>query len=72
MASASVTHVLDAGDGAIDQAPFTIGGTLSGLGLTGDVTAQDNGAATLTVTSNGAFTFSKALPHGATYDVTVL
>ncbi len=63
--------VLKAGDGAAESGSFTIGGDVSGLGL-GGVVLQDNGNDTLTVTSNGSFTFSKALPHGATYDVTVL
>jgi hypothetical protein len=71
-AFAGETGVLDAADGAIAAGPFTIGGFASGLGLGAEVTLQDNGGDTLIVPSNGAFTFSKALPHGATYDVSVL
>ncbi|HLW84627.1 MAG TPA: hypothetical protein VKR60_05380 [Candidatus Sulfotelmatobacter sp.] len=49
---------------------YTIGGTLSGL-VTGQfVTLLDDGASTLKLTKNGAFTFKTALVSGKTYNVT--
>jgi hypothetical protein len=50
---------------------FTIGGTLSGLAIGAQVTLDDNGADPLTLTANGAFTFSTAVAYGGVYDVTV-
>lgn len=52
--------------------PFTVGGTASGLVASDVMTLEDDGTDTLPVSSNGSFTFLKALPHGASYDVTVL
>ena len=49
---------------------YTVGGRVSGL--TGSVVLQDNGGSNLTVTANGAFTFSTNLANNAAYDVTVL
>ncbi|WP_309828863.1 hypothetical protein [Paracidovorax wautersii] len=49
---------------------YTVGGTVSGL--TGSVALQNNGADNLTMSSNGAFTFSTPVATGATYNVTVL
>lgn len=49
---------------------FTIGGNLSGLA--GDsVVLQNNGQDSLFLTSDGAFSFSRALPDGSGYHVTV-
>lgn len=52
-------------------ANFTIGGTASGLISGRSVTLLNNGANALTVTANGAFTFTTALATGAAYKVTV-
>jgi hypothetical protein len=49
----------------------TIGGNAMGVLGTG-LTLQDNGGDTLSVASNGAFTFATALPGGSPYSVTVL
>ncbi|HZE90464.1 MAG TPA: hypothetical protein VE029_01955 [Rhizobacter sp.] len=50
----------------------TIGGTLSGLPAANSVTLQNNGTDDLTLTANGAFTFSKAVAKDSTYSVSVL
>jgi hypothetical protein len=50
---------------------FTIGVTVSGLTAVNSVTLVDNGTNSLTLTGSGTFTFSKALPSGASYNVTV-
>lgn len=50
---------------------FTLGGTVTGLTGTGLV-LQNNGGDTLSITTNGPFTFSSALNAGAAYAVTVL
>ena len=52
-------------------ATYTIGGNVSGLRRGKSVTLLDNGGDPLTVDANGRFTFTKALPSGASYDVTV-
>lgn len=49
---------------------YTIGGTISGL--SGTVVLQNNSGNDLTLTTNGAFTFSTSIAHNATYSVTVL
>ncbi|MBK9131254.1 MAG: hypothetical protein IPM20_06400 [Gammaproteobacteria bacterium] len=48
---------------------YTVGGTVSGL--TGTVVLENNGGDTLSLTTNGNFTFGTVLADGATYDVTV-
>jgi len=48
---------------------YTVGGVVTGL--TGTVTLQDNGGDTITVNSNGAFTFPTAKSVGAQFAVTV-
>jgi hypothetical protein len=50
---------------------FTVGGTLAGLPAGDTVTLQDNGGDNLTLSNNGTFTFSTALPNGQSYSVTV-
>ncbi len=50
---------------------YTIGGTVSGLSSGVSLTLLDNGADSLTITANGAFTFATALATGAAYDVTI-
>jgi hypothetical protein len=61
------------GSGA-DQAPpvqtFIVGGTVEGL--SGTIVLQDNGADSLSVAGNGAFTFPAAIAAGGRYTVTVL
>jgi hypothetical protein len=48
---------------------YTVGGTVSGL--TGTVVLQDNGAADLSISTNGTFTFATKIADGAGYNVTV-
>jgi hypothetical protein len=48
---------------------YTVGGSVSGL--SGTLVLRNNGGNDLTLTTNGAFTFSTALLTGATYAVTV-
>jgi hypothetical protein len=48
----------------------SVGGSTSGL--VGQVTLQNNGGDTLTVSANGSFTFSIPLAEGATYNVSIL
>ena len=50
---------------------FTIGGTVSGLNTGASVTLLDNATDSLTVSTNGTFTFKTALATGAAYNVTV-
>jgi|tagenome__1003787_1003787.scaffolds.fasta_scaffold20968785_1 hypothetical protein len=51
---------------------FTIGGTLSGLASGASVVLADNSSFdTLTLSTNGTFTFPKSLAAGTTYTVTV-
>ncbi|WP_447773392.1 hypothetical protein [Variovorax boronicumulans] len=49
---------------------YTVGGTVTGL-AGGQVTLFNNGGDALTLTSNGAFTFSTAVPYMGSYSVTV-
>lgn len=51
---------------------YTIGGSISGLSVTKTVVLQNNGGNNLTLSANGAFTFSTALNDNAVYAVTVL
>jgi hypothetical protein len=48
---------------------YTVGGTVSGLN--GTVVMQDNGANSLTLDTNGVFTFSSPVAEGSTYNITV-
>lgn len=50
---------------------YTIGGTLSGLGLNGSVTLQNNGGDDLVLDANGSFVFSTLLGFGQFYDVSI-
>lgn len=54
---------------ACDNTAFPVGGTVSGL--TGTVVLQNNGGDDLTVSANGAFTFSMPVTATASYAVTV-
>jgi len=49
---------------------FTIGGTVSGLEGSGLV-LQNNGGSDLSVTANGAFTFSASVDSGSAYNVSI-
>ncbi|RLC14889.1 MAG: hypothetical protein DRI57_13740, partial [Deltaproteobacteria bacterium] len=51
--------------------PFTIGGTVSGLGSGETLVLQNNGGDDLTITQNGSFVFATWLDTGEAYDVTV-
>ncbi len=68
IANANVTNVQVACSNSTSS--FTIGGTVSGLSGAGLV-LQDNGGDNLSVSANGTFTFSIALPAGTNYNVTV-
>lgn len=50
-------------------ATYTVGGTLAGL--SGTVVLQNNSGNDLTLTANGAFTFTTALADGASYTIAV-
>ncbi len=59
------------GGGAPQQvSAYSIGGTVSGLN--GTVVLQNNGGNNLSVSANGAFTFSAQVTQGSAYSVTVL
>src|SRR6266481_1127888 len=59
------------GGGGGGTGPFTVGGTVSGLAAGGSMTLQDNGADSLVVSANGAFTFKTAIVANKPYLVTV-
>ena len=51
---------------------YTIGGSVSGLAVGGNLVLADNGAFdSLTVIQNGAYQFNRTIPAGSTYAVTV-
>jgi hypothetical protein len=50
---------------------YTLGGTVAGLGADQNVSLQDNGGSTLTLSGNGAFSFPMSLDTGSAYAVTV-
>ncbi len=52
-----------------EGATYTVGGTVTGL--SGTVVLQNNAGDDLTLTGDGAFTFSTAITDGAAYDATV-
>jgi len=58
------------GGGASSPGSYTVSGTLSGL-AGGGLTLQNNGADDLSVSTNGAFTFSTSLADESDYNVTV-
>lgn len=51
--------------------PFTVNGTVSGLGANENVTLLNNGGDALIVSGNGGFAFSTTQTVGSAYDVTV-
>ena len=54
----------------INEAPYTVGGTISGLA--GSVVLKNNNGDNLTVAANGNFTFVTPVTNGNAYNVTVL
>jgi hypothetical protein len=61
-----------AGGGSTLTAAYTIGGTVSGLGVGKSVVLQNNGGNDRTVPADGPFTFTTSVATGGTYAVTVL
>jgi hypothetical protein len=59
------------GGGGTAHSSYTIGGTVSGLAAGEQVTISDNGVDSLTVTANGAFTFSVPVAQSNPYAATV-
>jgi 6-phosphogluconolactonase (cycloisomerase 2 family) len=51
---------------------YTIGGTVFGVSEAEPVVLVNNGRNQLTLTANGAFTFSLPIPSGSTYNVTAV
>lgn len=78
------TCVLSNGSGVAGQAnaatlrvacaasDYGVGGALSGMTSGSQVTLQDNGGSTLTLSANGSFRFSTSLAVGSKYAVTIL
>jgi len=50
---------------------YTVGGSVSGLGASQQVTLEDDGGDSLIVTANGSFTFATPVAYGGAYTVTV-
>jgi large repetitive protein len=50
---------------------YTIGGTVTGLGAGKSVVLRNNGGNDFTVSAEGSFAFTNAIPSGATYGVSV-
>jgi hypothetical protein len=68
-ATANVSNVMITCVDVVPPATYTIGGTV--VGLTSSVVLQNNAADSLTLTTNGAFTFATSVASGSTYAVTV-
>jgi len=62
----------DSGGGSSLTTAYTIGGTVSGLGVGKSVVLQNNGGNDRTVSADGAYTFTTSVATGGTYAVTVL
>lgn len=60
------------GDSGMPPSPatYTVGGTVSGLGVGQSVILQNNGGNDQTVSANGAFTFATKVTSGGAYAVT--
>jgi hypothetical protein len=56
----------------VNNATYTIGGTVTGIPATESLVIQNNSGDDLTITANGDFEFSTALADGDTYIVEVL
>jgi Galactose oxidase, central domain len=62
---------VSAGGGGGTSGPFSIAGTVSGLAAGGSMTLQNNGTDSLTVSSNGTFTFKTPIVANKAFLVTV-
>ncbi|HEY0747819.1 MAG TPA: hypothetical protein VGD63_14055 [Steroidobacteraceae bacterium] len=51
---------------------YTIGGTITGVSISGPIVLQDNGTDNLTVSADGSFTFATPIPSGSAYSVTAV
>lgn len=51
--------------------PASIGGTVNGLATGNSIGLLDNGANNLTVTADGAFTFTQTINYGSSYNVSI-
>src|SRR2546426_619090 len=72
VALGSLTALLaSCGCGSSGPSAFPVGGMVSGLATGATVTLSDNGADSLTINANGAFTFGVPLRSGNTYSVAV-
>lgn len=69
-ASANVTNVAVTCSNTAPQT-FTLGGAVSGLAASTSVVLQWNGGSNVTVSANGAFTFTNPIPSGTPYTVAV-
>ena len=60
------------GDSGVPPSPatYTVGGTVSGLGVGQSVILQNNGGNDQTVSADGAFTFATKVTSGSAYAVT--
>ncbi|KKT93430.1 MAG: S-layer domain protein, partial [Parcubacteria group bacterium GW2011_GWC1_45_14] len=54
----------------IDPGPYSIGGAVSGL--SGTIVLQNNGGNDLSISANGAFSFSTEIAYGVAYNATIL
>ena len=59
------------GGGSSETPKFTVGGTVAGLAGGSSVTIQNNGAESITVSSNSPFTFPTRIAAGSAYVVTI-
>lgn len=59
------------GGNSTPPATYLVGGSLSGLLPGNNITLTNNGKDTLTLSANGAFTFTSKLPAAASYNVTL-
>ncbi len=74
-----VTYTVTAADGSTVNytvtvtpiLPVTIGGTVNGLAAGNSIVLLNNGTDNLTVSANGAFTFTQAIAFGSNYSVTI-
>ena len=73
--SSNAVGVINAADVTVNvtcvAAPYTIGGTLAGLAAGASVVLENDGGDALTLSANGAFTFSGTSADNAAYAVTV-
>lgn len=60
------------GGGSTTTPTYSISGTLTGLAPGNSITLANNGADSLTVTADGAFTFPAKLGNGSAYSLSIL